>query len=75
MLLVEWLDSKGVTSGWEYLDELEPMLPDRVVTVGILLEEAKDYKTLALAVGSTQVMGRITIPNCAIVTCRELRVK
>ena len=61
IVLIEWVDSKGMER-WEYLDEIEPLLPDTCYSVGFLIEDHKDYKTLALGLGTTQVLGRTTIP-------------
>ena len=75
LILIEWLDSKGITHQWEYLDEIEPMAPSRCVSVGFLLEETGEYKTIAQSVSDTQVLGRTTIPCCAIQKIVELEPK
>ncbi len=59
---IEWIDSKGVTSSWEYLDEVAPLEPSVVNSIGYLLEDNKDYKTLVQSVSADQVLGRLTIP-------------
>ncbi len=61
MVKIEWLDSKGFER-WEYLDEIEPVLPGLCYSIGFLLEDKKDYKTIALGLSDTQVLGRATIP-------------
>ncbi|KKL65103.1 hypothetical protein LCGC14_2158290, partial [marine sediment metagenome] len=33
---IVWFDSKGVTSEWEFKDEMEPMLPVVISSVGYL---------------------------------------
>ena len=70
---IEWLDSKGVTNRWEILDDLEPLEPSRCRSVGFLLDESDDYKTLVQTLGCEQVLGRITIPTQSIVKQRRLR--
>ena len=47
LVLIEWLDSKGVTSEWEHLDGLKPLLPSVCLSIGFLIDDHKDYKTLA----------------------------
>lgn len=66
LVLIEWLDSKGVTSQWKYLDEIKSIKPERILSVGFLLEETEEYKTIAQSVSKTQVLARTTIPCCAI---------
>ena len=66
IVMIEWLDSKNGSSGWEYLDELEPLKPVACKSVGFLIEDEKSHKTFAPTVGGGQVLGRITIPACSI---------
>lgn len=47
LVLIEWLDSKGITNQWEYLDEIESIKPCKCLSVGFLLEETEQYKTIA----------------------------
>ena len=61
IVLIEWFDAKGVNR-WEYLDEIEPMPPCVCYSVGFIIEDNPDYKTLALGLSETQVLGRTTIP-------------
>ena len=72
LVIIEWLDSKGVTTAWEYLDELEPLKPSRCVSVGFLMEDAVEYKTIAQSLSDTQVLGRTTIPVCSIVSMKKV---
>ena len=74
IVFVEWLDSKGVTHEWEYLEEIESMKPDKCLSVGFLLEKTKEYLTIAQSVGQTQVIGRTTIPCCSIKRIKKLTV-
>ena len=71
IVLIEWVDSKGV-NGWEYLDEIEPMPPCICYSVGFIIDDNKDYKTLALGLSETQVLGRTTIPSCCIRNIKKL---
>ena len=72
LVLIEWLDSKGITTQWEYLDEIEPLKPDRCFSVGFLIEETNEYKTIAQSVSETQIIGRTTIPCCSIQALKEV---
>ena len=65
IVLIEWVDSKGMER-WEYLDGLEPMPPCICYSVGFIIEDNPDYKTLALGLSDTQVLGRTTIPSGCI---------
>jgi hypothetical protein len=71
IVLIEWIDSKGMQK-WEYLDEIEPMEPCLCHSVGFLIEDAKEYKTIALGLTETQVLGRTTIPVCCIKNIKKL---
>lgn len=73
IVLIEWLDSKGMER-WEYLDEIEPMLPGECRAAGFIIEDTSDYTTIALAVTDTQVLGRMTIPAGCIKSIRKLSV-
>lgn len=72
LVLIEWLDSKGSGALWEHLDEIESMLPDRVRSAGLLIEETQEYITVVQSLGTAQVLGRLTIPRSAIVRLIEL---
>ena len=71
VVLIEWLDSKGMAR-WEYLDEIESMGPCVCYSVGFLIEDNDEYKTIALGLGETQVLGRTTIPACSIRSLKKL---
>jgi uncharacterized protein YktA (UPF0223 family) len=63
---ITWMDSRGVTTSWEFLDELEPLVPSKITSVGFLLEETEEYKTIVQSVSENQVVGRMTIPLSCI---------
>ena len=65
IVLIEWVDSKGMER-WEYLDEIEPMPPCTCYSVGFMIEDNSDSKTIALGLSNTQVLGRTTIPSGCI---------
>ena len=71
IVLIEWLDSKGM-GRWEYLDEIESMPPVTCYSVGFLIEDNTEYKTIALGLGTTQVLGRTTIPARCIKGIKRL---
>jgi hypothetical protein len=71
IVLIEWVDGKGLER-WEYLDELQPMPPCICQSVGFLIENNRDYKTLALGLSDTQVLGRTTIPSGCIKSMKYL---
>jgi len=66
LILIEWVDSKGITSGWEYIEDIEPLKPDYCRSIGFLIEDNEEYKTIAQTIGTTQLMARMTIPACSI---------
>lgn len=71
IVLIEWVDSKGMER-WEYLDEIESMPPCTCYSVGFIIEDNSDYKTIALGLTDTQVLGRTTIPTGCIRNIRKL---
>lgn len=71
---IEWIDSKSGPNEWEYLEGLEPLLPVRCKTVGFLIEDSPEYKTIASTVSDSQVHGRITIPRTCLLNVNELKV-
>lgn len=71
IVLIEWVDSKGMER-WEYLDEIESMPPCTCYSVGFVIEDNSDYKTIALGLTDTQVLGRTTIPVGCIKTIQKL---
>ena len=72
---IEWMDSKGVTAEWEDLDEIEPLEPCLVYSVGYLLEDNEDYKTITQSLTTEQVLGRLTIPAKSIKKVSYLGLK
>ena len=72
-VIITWVDSKGVTTGWEFKDDLQPLLPSHCTTVGFLIDDAKGYKTVCQSFGNDQIIGRMTIPSCAIIKMKILK--
>lgn len=71
LVYIEWIDSKGVTSRWEYLDDLEPLKPCICKSIGYLIDDNKDYKTIAQTLSDTQLVGKMSIPTKAIIRIRK----
>ena len=65
-IIIGWLDSKGVTTEWEYKEDIEPLLPCQCLSIGFLVERTKKYTTIIQSTSETQILGRLTIPNCSI---------
>lgn len=74
LVLIEWLDSKGITNQCEYLNEIECMGPSKCLSVGFLIEDTEEYKTVAQSLNETQVIGRTTIPCCSIQKITEINL-
>lgn len=78
IVLVGWLDSLGVTSEWQFLEELTEFECVIAESVGVVIYE--DKKVLVLAghwvlnepKNSGQVTGLMTIPKKAILYRRAL---
>ena len=70
LVRIDWLDSKGITAGWEFREEMAPLLPCKCFSVGFLIDDSADYKTIVQTIDdakdNAQVMGRMSIPTCAI---------
>jgi len=71
IVLIEWVDSKGMER-WEYLDEIDPLPPCVCYAVGFMIDDKPEYKTLALGLTETQVLGRTTIPAGCIKSIKKL---
>jgi hypothetical protein len=67
LVVIKWIDSKGGSYEWEFLKDIEPLKPIICCSVGFLLDDTEEYKTLAPTIGGGQVWGRITIPACSII--------
>jgi hypothetical protein len=75
LILIKWIDSKGITSGWEYKDGLPPLKPCVCKTVGYVTEKTKTYITVVQTVSKDQVLGRITIPLKAILKTKRVKLQ
>lgn len=71
-IIIEWVDSKGVTSVWEDRDDLESMGVCLCKTIGFVTELTDEYVTVAQSVSDDQVLGRISIPMVSIMSKIEI---
>lgn len=71
IVLIEWIDSE-VMGGWEYLDKIESLTPSICYSAGFIIEDNRDYKTLALGLSDSQVLGRTSIPIGCIKSIKKL---
>ena len=66
LVQIEWIDSKGIISNWEFIEDIEPLKPCKCISVGYLVDNNKEYKTIVQSLSETQLIGRMTIPTCSI---------
>lgn len=74
LVLVEWVDSKRMSEGWEYTEDIEPS----VVTcqsVGWILKENKECIVIMphMDKNESQGCGIISIPKCAVKHTYQLK--
>lgn len=78
MVLVEWEDSSQPRSSWVFISDLDEPQIIKCMSVGYLLDDGRDVKTLALSIGhyddidSRQVNGIMTIPTRCIIRIDNL---
>ena len=70
---ITWVDSKGVTSSWEFKEDIEHLEPCTITSIGYLLEDNKEYKTIVQSMSAEQLLGRLTIPAGCIKKVRNVR--
>ena len=75
LVLVGWVDSRGLTSAWEFREELEPMDPVLCKSAGFLTDNAKGHKRLVMTTSARHLLGRLTIPSGAIRSVKKLKAK
>ena len=69
--MIEWVDSVGC-SGWEYTEGMEPIEPALCTSVGFLVDDSAEYKTIIQTISHRQVFGRTSIPSVAILRIMDL---
>lgn len=79
LVMIEWVDSVLPRSRWDYLTDIGRPEAVRCVSVGWLVADHKNIKSLAPNMGavdtsdSLQVSGLITIPMQAIIKITRLK--
>jgi len=77
IVLVEWIDSKGVTSEWEFLEDLKPQTLAKCVSIGLLLEKNEEKVVLASHISdcgeNNQVTGIMVIPMSSVLSLINLK--
>ena len=76
--IVEWIDSRIITTGWESMSGLKSYPVSTCVSSGVVIKQDDNQLTLAHSVGVdadsgsfTAVCGRIIIPKISI---KKLRI-
>lgn len=72
-ILIKWLDSKEVINHWEHLDELEALEPAICESIGYIIENNNKFITIAQTISDSQILGRMTIPHCAIIKKQKVK--
>lgn len=77
LVLIRWLDSRGGCLEWHRADGLAPLEPSTCQTVGFLLYDGADYKSLTMCLTESltdrEIFGRFTIPTVAVLSVHELK--
>ena len=71
--LIEWIDSAGSEQLWECIDCIEPLPPRQCRSVGFVIDDDPEYKTLTLGLSDNQLIYRLTIPTCCIKSIKLLK--
>jgi hypothetical protein len=73
LVLIEWLDSGQPIPRWKWLSDIKPRRPHRCISVGFLVQDDDETKTLAPNLGAStggtdwdQASGLTTIPAAAV---------
>lgn len=80
LVMVEWVDSYGVSSSWEDTSDISKVQPVNCVSVGWVLFEDDTVVTVLphkaiLPGGGTQGCGEMTIPRQAIISVKPLIIQ
>ena len=73
-VIIKWLDSHGITPEWEFRDEIKELQPCSCVSIGFVEVEHKNYITIYQSGADKQVLGRMTIPKCSIISIEKVKV-
>ena len=75
IILIKWLDTHGVSSDWEFKDEMKPQKPCVITSIGFIEAETPEYITIYQNDSDTQVVGRMTIPKACILKSKKIMFK
>lgn len=79
LVMLEWVDSAQPISKWRFLSDIEEHDIIRCTSVGWLIHDGKDVKSLAPNLGdcdnsdSFQACGVVSIPTCSITRVVKLK--
>ncbi len=79
VVFIRWVDSRQPTSSWQHISDIDEPSPVICVTVGWLLHDNKDCKTLCATMGDLahehpQGCGVIEIPTKCIIEISDIYV-
>jgi hypothetical protein len=78
MVLIEWLDSRQPSIGWQFVENMEMPKPCKCLSVGWLLDEGEDQIVIAAHMNDMdqddQVMGVMVIPSCSVLKKTPLTI-
>lgn len=74
IVFIKWIDSCGVTDRWEVYKELTPLKPMYCKSIGFLIDDNKNYKTIAQSISNNQLLGRMTIPTGSIISITDISI-
>ena len=73
--IVEWVDSKMLTCGWQCAEHTKEVEVGKATSVGILQTETDEQITLQPNVSEGDYCQGIVIPRCSIKRMRRLKLK
>lgn len=73
IILIKWIDSQGVSSDWEFKDEMKPQKPCIITSIGFIEAETPEYITIYQNDSDNQVVGRMTIPKACILKTKKVK--
>jgi hypothetical protein len=78
MVLIEWLDSRQPSTGWQFVENMEIPMPCKCLSVGWLLAEGENQTVIAAHRNDMdqddQVMGVMVIPSCSVLKKTPLTI-
>jgi len=71
---IQWVDSCSGLESWRFIEDITPLIPLKVTTVGIVIDENDTSITVAQSIteNEKQINGWITIPKVCIEKLEEL---